>query len=187
MPTKLWLTYLVFGFEILSHASLYNSGALSGGIIPDNNTIGLTSSIDLSGSGQDPAISSFTLTFVLQGGDSTDLSGYLRLGNQTTSPYYDLTSLIRGQTLTGATTYSIDFSTPDFQTTFGDLNPNGTWTLYFADAVAGDQSTLNSWSLQITAVPEPATLALAVFAGGLAVAAMVGKWKRAVKTDNARP
>ena len=44
---------------------------------------------------------------------------------------------------------------------------DGTWTLYFADEVAGGgQATLNSWSLGITAVPEPANLALIIFAVG---------------------
>jgi len=44
---------------------------------------------------------------------------------------------------------------------------DGTWTLFFADEVAGGgQATSNSWSLGITAVPEPANLALIIFAVG---------------------
>ena len=40
--------------------------------------------------------------------------------------------------------------------TFGNLDPNGMWTLFFADVVSsGATSTLNGWSLNITAVPEP--------------------------------
>jgi hypothetical protein len=54
---------------------------------------------------------------------------------------------------------------------FNGLNPNGSWTLFFADMSAGDQSTVTSWSLEITAVPEPASLALGLFAGLLATAA----------------
>jgi subtilisin-like proprotein convertase family protein len=42
---------------------------------------------------------------------------------------------------------------------------NGNWTLYFADVNAGGGNpTLNSFSLDITAVPEPVNLALGVFA-----------------------
>lgn len=42
---------------------------------------------------------------------------------------------------------------------------NGPWTLYFADVGTGAGSpTLNSFGLEITAVPEPGTLALGVFA-----------------------
>jgi hypothetical protein len=47
---------------------------------------------------------------------------------------------------------------------FTGLNPNGTWTLFIADLSAGGQSDVVSWSLDITAVPEPANVALGVFA-----------------------
>ena len=52
---------------------------------------------------------------------------------------------------------------------FGGMNPNGVWTLHFADYSSGDTSTLQGWSLNITAVPEPVNVALAVFGGLLAV------------------
>jgi hypothetical protein len=45
------------------------------------------------------------------------------------------------------------------------MNPNGTWTLFIADLSGGEQSTLVSWSLDITAVPEPVNVALGIFAG----------------------
>jgi hypothetical protein len=55
---------------------------------------------------------------------------------------------------------------------FIGADPNGLWTLFFADQSAGDQMTLNSFNLSITAVPEPVNVALgmfgAVLAGGLA-------------------
>ena len=43
---------------------------------------------------------------------------------------------------------------------FTGTNPNGTWTLFLSDVSAGAQSTLLSWDLDITTVPEPSTLAL---------------------------
>lgn len=46
---------------------------------------------------------------------------------------------------------------------FNNLNPNGTWTLFFADTSGLYQSTVNSWSLSIDYVPEPATVALGIF------------------------
>jgi len=50
-------------------------------------------------------------------------------------------------------------------TGFGNMNPNGTWTLFFADVSGGGgQATLNDWSMDITAVPEPVNVALVVFA-----------------------
>jgi subtilisin-like proprotein convertase family protein len=63
------------------------------------------------------------------------------------------------------------------RTTFSALNgtdPNGTWTLFFADMSSGAQSTVVSWGLDITAVPEPANVALGVFAGLFVV---TGIWK----------
>jgi hypothetical protein len=47
---------------------------------------------------------------------------------------------------------------------FNNLNPNGTWTLFFSDVSSGAQSQLVSWSLDITAVPEPVNVALGIFA-----------------------
>jgi subtilisin-like proprotein convertase family protein len=40
----------------------------------------------------------------------------------------------------------------------GMTGGNGNWTLFIADVSGGDQSTLTSWSLEIAAVPEPASL-----------------------------
>jgi len=53
---------------------------------------------------------------------------------------------------------------------------NGEWTLFFADEVAGGgQATLNGWSLNITAVPEPVNVALGIFG---VIAVVVVAWKR---------
>lgn len=55
--------------------------------------------------------------------------------------------------------------------TFNNSSANGNWTLFFADTTpGGGNATLNGWSLDITAVPEPVTLALGVFGGILALA-----------------
>ena len=57
---------------------------------------------------------------------------------------------------------------------------NGTWTLFFADLGAGGgtgPSVLNGWSLELTVVPEPVTLALGAFA--LMLVSVAGlKWVR---------
>ena len=53
--------------------------------------------------------------------------------------------------------------------------PNGTWTLFIADLSAGEQSTLLDWGLDITAVPEPVTSALLVFAGVLGCVTLARK------------
>ena len=55
------------------------------GPIPNGiDTIGLTENYTVSG--MDVSISALTLTFVLQNGVASDLSGYLRLGDTTGSP-----------------------------------------------------------------------------------------------------
>lgn len=65
-----------------------------------------------------------------------------------------------------------------YLSSFNGLDPNGTWTLFVADLSGGDVSTLVSWELDITAVPEPVTVALSIF--GLLGLAATGwrKWRR---------
>ena len=49
---------------------------------------------------------------------------------------------------------------------FGGTDPNGNWTLFFADVSSGGgQSTVVGWSLDIVVVPEPINVALGVFGG----------------------
>jgi subtilisin-like proprotein convertase family protein len=50
---------------------------------------------------------------------------------------------------------------------FNGSAADGTWMLFFADeAPGGGQAILNGWSLNITAVPEPANMALVIFGVG---------------------
>jgi hypothetical protein len=58
-----------------------------------------------------------------------------------------------------------------------NLNANGTWTLFFADMSAGEQGTLTSWSLDLTVIPEPVNVALALLAGG-AILFQLGRFLR---------
>ena len=186
MKTKITILGILLTASFPTWASLYGYGTLTPGggsaigTIPDNNTIGLTESFTASETGT--SISALTLTVVLQGGDSTDLSGYLRLGNTTGSPSYDLTSLIQGTPEVGATTYTVDFGTLAFQTAFNTQNPDDTWTLFFADTVAGDTTTLNGWSLDLTAVPEPVNAALGLFGVLFAVGGGIGWYRRQNKS-----
>jgi hypothetical protein len=52
---------------------------------------------------------------------------------------------------------------------FNGVNPNGMWTLFFADNAPGSVSTVNGFSVNVGAVvPEPVNVALGLFAiGGL--------------------
>ncbi len=44
---------------------------------------------------------------------------------------------------------------PAMFSSFTGLDANGSWTLFVADQSAGGISTLNSWTLTVTGVPEP--------------------------------
>jgi hypothetical protein len=60
---------------------------------------------------------------------------------------------------------------------YNGMNPNGTWTLFFADLSAGAQSQLVGWSLEVTAVPEPVNVALGIF-GGMVLVSIVASSRR---------
>ena len=86
--------------------------------------------------------------------DDTVLGGAWRADGQRTSP-----TAAPGSFSAGGGAMTLDG-------TFGGVNPNGAWTLFFADVSAGGgTSTLNSWSLEITALPEPVNVALGIFGG----------------------
>ena len=185
MKTILCLAGLLLAVNFPASAALFQYGTLNGGsaigTIADNNTIGLTDAHAVNISPLN-SITALTLTVVLQGGFASDLTGYLRLGNTTSSPFYSLTSLINSQTLSAgsANTYVVDFTTPTYgaalSSAFNGSNPNNTWTLFFADTSAGGTTTLNGWSLDVTAVtavPEPVNVALGVFGGLLVVGGFV--------------
>jgi hypothetical protein len=59
---------------------------------------------------------------------------------------------------------------------FDGLNPNGTWTIFFADESPGNEGSLLGWSLDITDVPELANFALIIF-GILAALRALGAFK----------
>jgi len=61
---------------------------------------------------------------------------------------------------------------------FTGANPNGAWTLFFADRSAVGISTLNSWSVGIEAIPEPANIALGIFGVLFAGSQAVRLWSR---------
>lgn len=66
---------------------------------------------------------------------------------------------------------------------FNSLDPNGSWTLFLADLSFGEQSTLVSWGLDFTLVPEPVNVALGIFGVGLVAAHLV----RRLVARKARP
>ena len=56
------------------------------------------------------------------------------------------------------------------------LDPNGVWSLFVADVSGGNESTLVSWGLTVTVVPEPTTFAL--LGSGMATLWVLGRKRR---------
>jgi hypothetical protein len=48
---------------------------------------------------------------------------------------------------------------------FAGINPNGKWTLFVADVSSGGLAKLDSWGVNITAIPEPTVISLISFMG----------------------
>jgi hypothetical protein len=69
--------------------------------------------------------------------------------------------------LSSAGSFNANGGTMTLNGTFGGMNPNGVWTLFLADVVSsGNSAVLNTWTLNITSVPEPnlSVLAFVAFA-----------------------
>jgi len=165
--------------------------------IPDGSTIGVASSINVSGlSG---TISSLSLNLDISGGNNGDLYAYLSYdgtvvtllnqpGTSSSNPLgftdagYNvlvedngangsLNAATGGNPVTG--TYYAAAGATALGTAYGtDVNDgNGTWTLFIADLSGGDSSDsqLVSWYLNIdgVTVPEPIRWSLIIFAGGV--------------------
>jgi subtilisin-like proprotein convertase family protein len=65
-----------------------------------------------------------------------------------------------------------------FLNSFYTLNPNGKWTLFLADLSPGGTSTLVSWGLEVTTIPEPANVTLMVL-GGFGLLFASRRWRKA--------
>jgi subtilisin-like proprotein convertase family protein len=63
---------------------------------------------------------------------------------------------------------------------FTNEDPNGVWTLFLADQGPGDTSTVKSWSLAVTVVPEPSAALM------MGVAVMVGAVARGRRSSGMR-
>ena len=105
------------------------------------------------------------------------------------SPTSGGTYLADGQT-TSPLASSSSFSATGGSATFGNTfsgDPSGNWTLFFADVSGGGVSTLNGFSVDITAVPEPINTALGIFLGLWGALAGVGCLLRVRNKANQLP
>lgn len=118
---------------------------------------------------------------VLQSADSSTTTAILlnRIGQDMSNPFGNTGAGIN-VTLSGSGATDIHSAAfgavtgtyqPDGGTTlaaFNGVNANGTWTLFLADLSGGDTSTLVSWGIDISVVPEPITWALLTFGAAMA-------------------
>jgi hypothetical protein len=107
--------------------------------------------------------------------DSTWYS--FKLDDSGTSGLHDYTGTT-GVPVTGS--YKPDSAGSTSFGSFTGANPNGTWSIFFADMASGGgstPSTLVGWGLEITAVPEPVNVALGIF-GGVALVVFVVRSRR---------
>jgi hypothetical protein len=120
-------------------------------------------------SGLDVSIASFTLALTFNNNDAlasdgSGIQGLLTLSLTGGSPFVSFNPVDPGYS-GGNATYDITFSNlPGSPSSgFNGLNPNDTWSLVLWDNNSTVGNELVSWSLDITAVPEPVNVALGVF------------------------
>ena len=181
----------------------YNSGFQDGGVIPDANTTGWTDIRTISGVSSVLNNVTVLINvsggangdlYAFLNHDGTMVPLLNRIGTGSGDPIQNLygfsTSGFNNIRLDDAGSLNIHnvevpSSTPvsyhpdggSLNAAFGTGNLNGTWTLFFADKASGGgsgPSTVVSWGLEITAVPEPANVALGVF-GGLSLVVVVAR------------
>ena len=91
-------------------------------------------------------------------GDVGSPTGTFQPDGRTTDPYFVLNTDARTNLLS----------------VFDGFDAAGNWTLFVADQASGEVSTLQSWSLNVTTVPEPSILSLTL----LPLAFLLAKRKR---------
>jgi hypothetical protein len=154
-------------FSFSAHGGLYTFNFNDSGPIPQG---GAVLSVPQTISGIEHVISSIELILTfndnasLTGNSSSGIQGLLNLGTATGSPFVSFSptaTSASGQERIYDVTFSGSSGTPG--TGFNGLDPNNTWGLVLWDnSTSGIENGLVGWSLDITAVPEPVTMALAL-------------------------
>ena len=135
------------------------------------------------------APSGTNLVFLSDAGSLADMNGSYTFDDEAAEiiQEFPTTQLVAGNLVNGSYKRSayIDgdpFLSPAPSPDFGNIffsafdgeDPNGTWELYIMDDAGGDAGWLMSSSLTVTAVPEPATMAVL----GLGAAALLRRRRR---------
>jgi subtilisin-like proprotein convertase family protein len=184
-----WPAQTALAFSNGGSGSSYTVNDSPGVVIPDNNPSGVAYSINFAASGL--TVGNITVSINLSGGYNGDIYAYLSHGSQISTLLNGPSPGLSGSAMnltfvegtgspiptTSSANLSGNYTAYTDLATFNNTAPNGNWTLFFADLSPGDTSTLNSFSIDITAVPEPVNVALVIFGGLLAVWSAV-RWRR---------
>jgi subtilisin-like proprotein convertase family protein len=205
MKKQFFAGLILMGALLPTPAAIYSAGNVNGSgtslnrAILDGNPNGISTTLAVSGAGS--VLTSLSVTLNISGGYNGDLYGYLsyngtlvtllnRVGTGGGDAFGYATAGFSNVTLDGTsangnihnvenplanTSYTPDIGGGNSLASFNGVNPNGTWTLFFADLSGGDVSTLNGWSLNLTAVPEPVNVALLIAGSTLALVSL-GRW-----------
>lgn len=170
------ISSVTVGLEITGgfNGDMYGYLSYNGALIPLVNRVGVTAGNPFGSSG-----GGFSVT--LSDAGATDIHNY---GTGIASGTYQAD----GRNIDPASSPSAfdGASRLTFAGTFNGMNPNGDWTLFFADmAGGGGTPTLSSWDLEITAVPEPVNVALGCFAVLFASVQCVRWWKKRAQSVKA--
>jgi subtilisin-like proprotein convertase family protein len=201
-------TLMVLLAAVSVRGALYTfSSGTSVGPIPDGNPVGVTFGGTVSGIPSGFTVSGLTVDLNISGGYNGDLYAYLMAPNGTvvvllnqpgvsadgwgasgagmniilqdaTSDHGSIQNETSGSVLSGS------YNASGMLVNFNGSVADGPWTLYFTDlSNGGGTSRLDSWSLNIEAVPEPVNVALGIFGvllGGLALARYHAAKRRSV-------
>ena len=184
----------VSGFTPSSSWNYSGSASGSGGsqVIPDNDYSGAAYSFSFNDSAAS-SITDISVTLNLSGGYNGDIYAYLAHGStlvQLLNPAPGLSgagmSITLNETGSALPTSGGGVITGSYVaygdlSTFNTTDPNGAWTLFFADLSPGDTSTLTGFNVSLTAVPEPVNVALGIFGAGLIGGLMVRRYAQSRK------
>ena len=149
-----------------AEGGIYTATPASPILVPAGDSFGISHSMDLTSvSGLGSSLSGLVLDVHFSDNASLalgEITGTLRLGDYSGAPHIDFTPT----TYTGSSgnyVYALNTESPSVH--FTGYNPHDNWTLFLANASGSSDNSLVSWSLDITAVPEPVNLALGIFSG----------------------
>ena len=195
-------------------ATVMNAGAslYPIGNIPDGSPVGVSFTGNYDQAAPGATVSGLTVDLSISGGYNGNLYAYLVAPNGTMvlllnqpgatigNPFgyagsglnVTLSDTAAGsiQTTpeTSGSTFSGNYQAAGTLANFNGSVADGNWTLFFADETAGGgQAILNGWSLNITAVPEPANIALVIFGVGFIGVAAVRGYRGSKKSPQQSP